>query len=843
MSAKAPSMNIQTLPDKLGTITTCDSADLESPSRHKRTGNFFSLVNVDYISLGIQSDGIFTATVPKGASTDSFDELSIPKQSILSHEVTCYICLQDFEETGGKRPLQLKCGHNVCFECEHTLLRMLKKKALRCPVCSLQSNAPHEINSNLLKQLTNTDIMKERRVCAECKVNKIDTFCEDCLLPLCNNCDSLVHTPKPFQKHKRSKTSFSRMGRQLLTKCRYHFQEITKYCMTCKVVLCPACVQADDMGHREHDIQAISDIIQEQRHTLQELSDGSSKVELSVEETLKSVNEGMVALGEAQQCKDFTVNSVLKTKSEINAHFDDIIHNLEMRRNTLLQQVDIITEHKLSSLKAQHKALSHMLTRSYLGACRGIITTASTSDLVVADSYAALQQHLNDILNTDMSSTAMREPVVDFLVPEFHGPIEMNIRKISQYGAVGGPRVVEGLTCSVTEVSTMVKLKWNNVQSRGHHVARSIEIHMATKRPSLLKDDHLMRMDSYEPSEDGNETETLQQQTQEYKLVGETCLTSTEYKVDVSKFEDQMLLFRVRIVDTDLNLVGPWSAEASFRTPRKFGKLLPYRTPFDPAGLVHYLGTFGTKQWCNPILSGEVIVSASSFGKSMYFSSSSGLTLSTGRTGWLTSPSKEADSSNYSSGNPPTLEQLSHLVSSSPSSTWTFCTDDAPASWVCFDIGTDRLIKLSHYCIRNGAAIFQASATTENVQANAPDSKKLGRSSSNLLSRSTSSFSKFQDGELPFSLPGSGGAYDKCATLRSWHLQGRVRERGDWVTLSVHTRVDNDLLPDVPYLSKGWPVSSKLGAYRFFRILQTGRNSTGNDVLSISGIDFYGTLF
>jgi hypothetical protein len=144
-------------------------------------------------------------------------------------------------------------------------------------------------------------------------------------------------------------------------------------------------------------------------------------------------------------------------------------------------------------------------------------------------------------------------------------------------------------------------------------------------------------------------------------------------------------------------------------------------------------------------------------------------------------------------------------------------------------IGADRLLKASHYCLRNGAAVFQAPPAPPAVEAARARASGGGGggggAGSSLLPRGGSSFSfssrgagagagAFQDGGLPFSLPGGGRAHDQCATLRSWHLQGRVREGGAWVTLSAHTRADAALLPDVPHLAAAWPVSAKLGAYR-----------------------------
>lgn len=343
-----------------------DSADTDHCIGKRRSRNFFSLINIDCISLN-GDGGIHRAasigSVGYGAfSTDEYDAAdgcvgsgSSDEAPLPAHETTCFICLQDFEGTKGKRPVQLRCGHNICLDCDGTLAQADKRKPRRCPVCAKLSSAPHGVNSALVTRLGDKEVLKQRRVCAECGVSTISVFCEDCLLPLCPDCDKTVHTPKPFAKHKRNKTEVAPMNRALLTKCRLHFEEITEWCATCQAVLCPSCVTSAAEGpdgssttHVDHEIQRISAVVPSHREALIKLSDECDATEGVVQSTLEAVEEGIVRLSAAQTSKDPTVNSVHKTKMDINAHFDDIIEKLQARREELLRQVDVITDHKVS---------------------------------------------------------------------------------------------------------------------------------------------------------------------------------------------------------------------------------------------------------------------------------------------------------------------------------------------------------------------------------------------------------------------------------------------------------------------------------------------------------------
>lgn len=316
----------------------------DSGAGRRRTRNFFSVVNVDCISLGGDFN-VNDETVPLGIALASDGDAAA---SVVSHEVTCFICLQDFECTGGKRPLQLTCGHNICMDCEGTLCS--SKKSLRCPVCGEISTGPHRVNDNLVTLLGDEDTQKQRRMCAECGAVSIASFCEDCVLPLCAECDIAVHKQKPFMKHRRNKAEVAPVNRVLLTKCRLHFEELTEYCATCELVLCKSCVKAISVkgdSHDGHDLHLIKDAVVTQRTELSELSDESERAEGVFRDTLTAVREGLRRLKAAQESSAPTENSVTKTKQDINAHFDGVVSRLEARRKELLNQVDLITEHKV----------------------------------------------------------------------------------------------------------------------------------------------------------------------------------------------------------------------------------------------------------------------------------------------------------------------------------------------------------------------------------------------------------------------------------------------------------------------------------------------------------------
>jgi hypothetical protein len=120
------------------------------------------------------------------------------------------------------------------------------------------------------------------------------------------------------------------------------------------------------------------------------------------------------------------------------------------------------------------------------------------------------------------------------------------------------------------------------------------------------------------------------------------------------------------------------------------------------------------------------------------------------------------------------------LVGIVPTELW---TKDVPASWFCIDLGRNRSVVPTYYTLRHG------------------------------------------------------GNY-KADSLRTWDFQGST----DGVQWSLLLRHTNDQSLNGPFATCSWPIKASVG-YRYFRILQTGHNSSNHNFLVISGIELYGELY
>lgn len=124
---------------------------------------------------------------------------------------------------------------------------------------------------------------------------------------------------------------------------------------------------------------------------------------------------------------------------------------------------------------------------------------------------------------------------------------------------------------------------------------------------------------------------------------------------------------------------------------------------------------------------------------------------------------------------------LHDIVTVSPSDLW---TKDIPSSWFTIDLGPTRSVVPTAYALRHGMSF-------------------------------------------------------KADSLRTWDLQGSTNGES-WVLLRRHP---NDPALNARYATHIWKIPHTTLPFRFFRILQTGRNSNNRNFLVLCGFELYGELF
>ena len=169
-----------------------------------------------------------------------------------------------------------------------------------------------------------------------------------------------------------------------------------------------------------------------------------------------------------------------------------------------------------------------------------------------------------------------------------------------------------------------------------------------------------------------------------------------------------------------------------------------FESNFDTNGVLHYIGTQGgTRDYQNPRTSGDVVVSWSSI----------------------------------------ELGTVDLFVQHRHANAVNSCTKNVANSWMQVDLGQNRTLRPTYYCLRNS-----------NNSANA---------------------------------------------LRNWRLEGS-NDGQTWTTLRNHA---NDTTLAAQSMSEAnWSVENCGVCNRFFRIFQYGKNSGDEDFLMCAGIELYGDL-
>ena len=86
------------------------------------------------------------------------------------------------------------------------------------------------------------------------------------------------------------------------------------------------------------------------------------------------------------------------------------------------------------------------------------------------------------------------------------------------------------------------------------------------------------------------------------------------------------------------------------------------------------------------------------------------------------------------------------------------------------------------------------------------------------------------------------GQRDGASALTLWQLEGSNDEI-NWKELeTIHNKNDVQFTAPPPFYTGTWSVGGEVGAFRHFRIFQTGRNSCHKYGIYLSGIELFGML-
>ncbi|CCD67096.1 E3 ubiquitin-protein ligase TRIM9 [Caenorhabditis elegans] len=230
-------------------------------------------------------------------------------------------------------------------------------KAFLTPSCSGSSGSSGSSQSS-------DEASSQCQLCEGSENRMANVFCEQCDIYYCTPCQTALHPARgPLAKHnllqandgerkKSSAITTATTVRDLLRCATHPGEGLTMYCLACKVPVCSRCLQ--DLRHANHDVQSLPIACKghktELSTTLQQLSE---KAKTATEE-----------IGRLKGLHDVVKNNCNDFKSSLCIQIDQLIEQLQMRKEKLMQHVDEQADNKRRILKSQIVKCTGKLTKT-----------------------------------------------------------------------------------------------------------------------------------------------------------------------------------------------------------------------------------------------------------------------------------------------------------------------------------------------------------------------------------------------------------------------------------------------------------------------------------------------
>ena len=258
--------------------------------------------------------------------------------SDLASDYTCSVCLELFTE-----PKVLPCCHTFCLKCLKKMATSgMTKGQVTCPKCRKSHQIPAGGLSALLTDFIaaceikatglNLQNAPNTQVCGECgQSGPISHFCSNCQY-ICRVCGLELHKRlKTYEGHK--VYPIAEVDAATLQSCQVHYCPLHKgevlnlYCENCEELICRDCTL---VKHRQHNYKFVKEAREQVGGMMMTLKSDVEKKFLILKNNLQEI----------KKVEATTVAHPKALKAKINSFFDDLVHSIEARRTTLLQQAE-----------------------------------------------------------------------------------------------------------------------------------------------------------------------------------------------------------------------------------------------------------------------------------------------------------------------------------------------------------------------------------------------------------------------------------------------------------------------------------------------------------------------
>ena len=304
----------------------------------------------------------------------------------LREEVSCSVCSDIFNN-----PKQLPCLHSFCLHCLKQWHRTSHgRDTIRCPKCQAVSRVPESGDlkdlptSFYLNGLIDVLAIKECRSsqvrCGNCEKKSSETsYCFHCCIFYCDECvtghnimrsnkDHRVLALKDFQ----DKDYEDVLKRPVFcAKQRHEKEELKYFCKTCELAVCQTCVI---LSHSGHALEHIEDEAERQKIEMKSMIETQKRNLQAKMDAVNKLDEDYAKL--IQQCEE--------VKGDVQRTVDNLIANIETKKQAIFAAVEDQTKKTLDSLTTQKSKTENQIEviKSSLDKADKVLTRIANAEVV-----------------------------------------------------------------------------------------------------------------------------------------------------------------------------------------------------------------------------------------------------------------------------------------------------------------------------------------------------------------------------------------------------------------------------------------------------------------------------
>ena len=304
----------------------------------------------------------------------------------LREEVSCSVCSDIFND-----PKHLPCLHSFCLHClKQWHIKSRGGDTIRCPNCQAVSRVPESGDlkdlpiSFYLNGLIDVLAIKECRSsqvgCENCEKKSSQTsYCFHCCIFHCQECVTAHNIVRSNKDHRvlalkdfQDKDYEDVLKRPVFcAKQRHEKEELKYFCKNCEMAVCQTCVT---LSHSGHALEHIEDEAERQKIEMKSM----------IETQRRNLQAKMNAVSKLDQDYVKITKRGEDVKRDVQRTVDNLIANMEAKKQTIFAAVENQTSKSLENLTTQKTEIENQIEviKTSLDKADKVLTRSTNAEVV-----------------------------------------------------------------------------------------------------------------------------------------------------------------------------------------------------------------------------------------------------------------------------------------------------------------------------------------------------------------------------------------------------------------------------------------------------------------------------